>query len=136
MPIKAGWKWEILNMLATRAFLMCSHSYFIGHELTEIEKKISNNSKAISQIRRERPFNWIGIFLQAVRNLLGQEENPTLLSGDAYNEELALPLAIEVNDRSELHFLYLNKIILCYLFGDYRQACTKCCFEQNSIWIM
>jgi len=71
------------------------HSYFIGHELTEIEQKISNYSKAISQIRRERPFNWIAIFLQAVRNLLGHEENPTLLSGDAYNEELALPLAIE-----------------------------------------
>jgi predicted ATPase len=37
------------------AFLNGYHSYFIGHELTEIEQKISNYSKAISQIRRERP---------------------------------------------------------------------------------
>ena len=113
------------------AFLNCSNSYFIGHELTEIEQKISNYSKAISQIRRERPFNWISIFLQAVRNLQGQEENPTLLIGDAYNEELALPLAIEINDRIELHYLYLNKIILCYLFGDYRQAAQNAVLAEQ-----
>ncbi|MEG3941519.1 serine/threonine-protein kinase PknK [Microcoleus sp. S36b_A3] len=113
------------------AFLNSYHSYFIGHQLTDIEQKISNYSKAISQIRRERPFNWISIFLQAVRNLLGQEENPTLLSGDAYNEELALPLALEINDRIELHYLYLNKIILCYLFGDYRQAAQNAVLAEQ-----
>ncbi|MEG5035254.1 AAA family ATPase [Microcoleus sp. AT3-D2] len=113
------------------AFFNGSHSYFIGHELTELEQKISTYSKAISQIRRERPFNWSATFLQAVRNLLGQEENPTLLNGDAYNEELALPLAIEINDRTELHYLYLNKIILCYLFDDYRQAAQNAVLAEQ-----
>ena len=113
------------------AFVKGSHSYFIGHELTELEQKISTYSKAISQIRREKTFNLIATFLQAVRNLLGQEENPTLLSGDAYNEELAIPLAIETNDRTELHYLYLNKIILCYLFGDYRQAAQNAVLAEQ-----
>ena len=113
------------------AFVKGYHSYFIGHELTELEQKISTYSKAISQIRREKTLNLIATFLQAVRNLLGQEENPTLLSGDAYNEELAIPLAIETNDRTELHYLYLNKIILCYLFGDYRQAAQNAVLAEQ-----
>ncbi|MBE9128249.1 MULTISPECIES: ATP-binding sensor histidine kinase [unclassified Coleofasciculus] len=113
------------------AFFNNFHSYFIGNELTELEQKISTYRKAISQLRRERPFNWLSIFLQAVRNLLGQEENPSLLRGDACNEELAFPLALEKNDRTELHYLYLNKIILSYLFGDYRQAAQNAVLAEQ-----
>jgi tetratricopeptide (TPR) repeat protein len=55
-------------------------------------------------------------------NLLGRSENPSRLIGDAYNEEQWLPLAIQANDRLGIHLLYLNKLILCYLFGEEHQA--------------
>ncbi|MBD0388616.1 MAG: PAS domain S-box protein, partial [Nostoc sp. C3-bin3] len=104
------------------ASLVCDHSFFIDRELTALEQKMATYSKAISQIRRQNTFNYVAVFRQAVLNLLGQAENPSRLMGDVYNEEQAIPRAIAANDRSELHLLYLNKLILCYLFGDAHQA--------------
>ncbi|GAB4178509.1 MAG: AAA family ATPase [Coleofasciculaceae cyanobacterium] len=104
------------------AFFVCDHSYFIGHELTGLEQKMATYGNAISQIRRENPFNWVAMFRQAVLNLLGQSKNPSRLIGDAYNEEQWLPLAIKANDRLGIHLLYLNKLILCYLLGEEHQA--------------
>ncbi|MEG4108435.1 ATP-binding protein [Microcoleus sp. S13_C5] len=100
------------------AFCTCDHSYFIGRELTELEQQMATYSNAIAQIRRDSPFNWIAVFWQAVLNLLGRSENPIRLIGDAFNEEKSLP----DNDRTRLHFFYLNKLMLCYLFGEKHQA--------------
>ncbi|MBG1245115.1 AAA family ATPase [Nostoc sp. NZL] len=104
------------------AYNVCCHSYFVGQELTELEHKITTYSQAISQIRRENPLNWTAILWQTVLNLLDSSENPSRLIGCAYNEERSLPSAIQANDRPEIHYLYLNKLILCYLFGEYHQA--------------
>jgi predicted ATPase/signal transduction histidine kinase/tRNA A-37 threonylcarbamoyl transferase component Bud32 len=104
------------------AFFVCDHSYFIGHELTALEHKMATYGNAISQIRRENPFNWVAMFRQAVLNLLGRSKNPNRLIGDVFNEEQWLPLAIQANDRLGIHLLYLNKLILCYLFGEEHQA--------------
>jgi len=104
------------------AFFVCEHSYFIGRELIGLEQKMATYGNAISQIRRENPFHWVAMFRQAVLNLLDQSKNPSRLMGDAYNEEQWLPLAIKANDRLGLHLLYLNKLILCYLFDEKHQA--------------
>jgi signal transduction histidine kinase len=104
------------------AFFVCDHSYFIGHELTELEQKMATYGNAISQIRRDNPFHWVAMFRQAVLNLLGRSKNPSRLIGDVYNEEQWLPFAIQANDRLGLHLLYLNKLILCYLFAEKHQA--------------
>ncbi|HEY9741305.1 MAG TPA: AAA family ATPase [Coleofasciculaceae cyanobacterium] len=106
---------------------LCYHSYFIGQELTELEQKFATYSNAISQLRRENPFYWVAMLRQAVLNLLGQFKEPSYLMGNAYNEERSLPLAIKANDRTGLHLFYLNKLILCYLFGEADQA------RQNAV---
>jgi signal transduction histidine kinase len=104
------------------AFFICNHSYFIGHELTDLEEKIAAYGNAINQIRRENPFHWVAMFRQAVLNLLGRSNNLTSLIGDVFNEEQWLPLTIQANDRVGIHLLYLNKLILSYLFGEEHQA--------------
>ena len=104
------------------AFYTCDHLYFSGVELTQVEQEITIYNQAVRQIRRESPFNWTAIFLQAVQNLRDQGENPTQLTGKVYNEETCLPRALAANDRTELHLFYLNKLILCYLFGEVKQA--------------
>ncbi len=59
---------------------------------------------------------------QAVLNLLAKSENPCLLVGEAYNEEMMLPLHIAAKDRTAIFYLYFHKLILCYLFSEYSQA--------------
>jgi signal transduction histidine kinase/FixJ family two-component response regulator len=79
-------------------------------------------SNAIAQIHQEAALKWHQVFHQAVLNLLGFAENPCRLIGQAYNEEELLPLHLEAKERTATHFVFLNKLILCYLFGEFSQA--------------
>ncbi len=100
------------------ACYVCNHAYFIGRELTELEEQMVIYSNAITKIRRDTAFHWNAIFWQAVLNLLGRSENPVRLVGDAFNEEKPLP----DQDKTRFHFLYFNKLILCYLFEEKHEA--------------
>ncbi|MDV2994905.1 MAG: Serine/threonine-protein kinase PknD [Chroococcidiopsis sp. SAG 2025] len=104
------------------AYYACHRSFFVGESLTQLEQKTATYSKAIGQIRRENPSNWIAMLWQTILNLLGRSENPSRLIGSIYDEEQALSHAIAVKDGIEIRYFYLNKLILCYLFGDDRQA--------------
>ena len=104
------------------AFYLCDNAYFMGRELTGLEQQMATYTHAISQIKQESSFNWTATVWQAVHNLLGRSENPCRLIGDAYNEERSLPLTLKANDRLALQRIYLNKLILCYLFEEKHQA--------------
>ncbi|WP_442949508.1 hypothetical protein [Nostoc sp.] len=72
------------------AFHACYNSFFMGEELTQLEEKTATYSKAISQIRRENPSNWIAMLWQTILNLLNRSENPSRLIGSVYDQEQAL----------------------------------------------
>ncbi|HEY9831217.1 MAG TPA: AAA family ATPase [Stenomitos sp.] len=104
------------------AFSLCYYPFFAGQELTELEQQTAIYRKATHQIRRETPATWLAMLQQTILNLRGQSENPSRLVGCIYDEEQALSEAIAVKDGTSLHYFYLNKLILCYLFGEYKQA--------------
>ncbi|MBW4638638.1 MAG: AAA family ATPase [Gloeocapsa sp. UFS-A4-WI-NPMV-4B04] len=104
------------------AFSLCYCPFFAGQKLTELEQQTAVYRKATSQIRRETPSTWLAMLQQTILNLRGQSENPSCLVGCIYDEEQALSQAIAVKDGTSLHYFYLNKLILCYLFGEYEQA--------------
>ncbi|MBF2007518.1 MAG: AAA family ATPase [Chlorogloeopsis fritschii C42_A2020_084] len=104
------------------AMQKCQYSYYIGQELTKLEKEMATISNALAQLKQENALSWNQIFQQSVLNLLEPSENGCCLLGEVYNEEKSLPLLKEANDRTGLHYFYLNKLILCYLFGEYDRA--------------
>jgi PAS domain S-box-containing protein len=104
------------------AFSLCYYPFFAGQELTELEQQTAIYRKATHQIRRQTPATWLAMLQQTIVNLRGQSEHPSRLVGDLYNEEAALSRAIAVKDGTSLHYFYLNKLILSYLFGEYEQA--------------
>ncbi|QDL07467.1 serine/threonine protein kinase [Brasilonema octagenarum UFV-E1] len=104
------------------AYYVCHNSFFAGEELTQLKQKTATYSKAIDQIRRESPSNWLAILWQTILNLLDRSLNPSRLVGRLCNEEQALPHAIAVKDGTAIQMLYLHKVILCYLFEEYHQA--------------
>jgi GAF domain-containing protein len=104
------------------AVIICYYFFFAGHELTELEQQTAIYRKATSQIRRETLSTWLAVLQQTIFNLRGQSENPSRLVGYLYDEEQALSRAIAAKDGTGLHYFYLNKLILCYLFGEYEQA--------------
>jgi predicted ATPase/GAF domain-containing protein len=100
----------------------CQYSYWSGLELKSLEREMASYGKAIAQINQETALKWHQIFHQVVLNLTGLAENPCRLIGEAYNEEQFLPVHIQLNERTIVHYVFLNKLILCYLFGEFTQA--------------
>jgi PAS domain S-box-containing protein len=100
----------------------CYHSYFLGKELSGLEQEMATYSHTIHQLRQERTFNYNELFRQIVLTLLDRSENRCHLIGEAFNEEQLLPLLLQANDREFIHQVYLNKLILCYLFEDLTEA--------------
>ncbi|NEP58335.1 MAG: AAA family ATPase [Symploca sp. SIO2G7] len=113
-----------LEFAAYCACFSCQHCYFIGKELTELALEMETYGIAIEQMGQGQAaaFYYHQIFQQLVLNLSGSNEYPTRLIGTAYNEDKLLSLHLEVNDRNAINYVFLSKLILCYLFGDFPQA--------------
>jgi PAS domain S-box-containing protein len=104
------------------AYQKCEYLYFSGLELTELEQEMQNYSHAIAQLKQETCLNYHQIFWQAVLNLQGQVNNPCCLQGVVYNEQQGLNRYLANNDSLGFQYFYINKLILCYLFGQFTQA--------------
>ncbi|MGK7921109.1 MAG: AAA family ATPase, partial [Trichodesmium sp.] len=100
----------------------CGYSYLAGISLDELEPEIENYSNSLKQLKQENNYYYNQVSHQAVLNLLGDEKNPELLSGKAYNEEKFIPFYEKINDRYALFQIYLHKLILSYLFGNFQQS--------------
>ncbi|PHJ68629.1 histidine kinase [Nostoc linckia z18] len=101
------------------------HTYLMGQELTIVAQEMATMSHVLTRLKQENALNFHQIFQQSVLNLLNISENPCILQGEVYNEEIGLPKLINAHDRTGLHHFYFNKLILYYLFGDYSQAQTN-----------
>ncbi|AFY35092.1 ATP-binding sensor histidine kinase [Calothrix sp. PCC 7507] len=108
-------------------------SYFIGKELTQLEREMVTNSNAITKIKQDRAFNWNSIFRQIVLNLLGNVENPCYLIGESYNEDKMLAIHLQAKDGVGLLYLYFGKLHLCYLFQNFHEAIKNAAIVQNYI---
>ncbi|MDZ8188921.1 MAG: AAA family ATPase [Nostoc sp. ChiSLP02] len=103
----------------------CQHLYFLGEELPNLEKEIAAISDVLALLKQENTLSWNNIFHQSVLNLLDPAVNQCCLIGEVFNENESLPLLQTANARTGLHYFYLNKLILCYLFGEYQQAAAN-----------
>ncbi|MCZ0900817.1 hypothetical protein ON021_13010, partial [Microcoleus sp. HI-ES] len=75
-------------------------------------------SLVLENFQQTTTLNYCRIYHQVVLNLLGKAENACVLTGQALNEEELLPQLIAANEFTGLHYFYVHKLILCYLFGD------------------
>ncbi|MGV2390776.1 MAG UNVERIFIED_CONTAM: hypothetical protein LVR29_29010 [Microcystis novacekii LVE1205-3] len=86
---------------------------------------------AFVKLKQENTRNYLKIYGQTVLNLLGRSENPSRLEGQYYQETVMLPYHLEANDLYGLCALFVNKLYLCYLFGQYEQAIENANQAQN-----
>ncbi|MBW4679154.1 MAG: AAA family ATPase [Microcoleus vaginatus WJT46-NPBG5] len=98
------------------------YSYFVGSELAHLEREMAIYTDAIRKIKQETALNYLAAYRQAVLNMIGKSQNPCILSGEAYNEQLMLPLHQQTNDQMAIYILYFNKTLLCYWFEHYSEA--------------
>jgi tetratricopeptide (TPR) repeat protein len=61
-------------------------------------------------------------YCRTTLNLMGYSNEPCRLIGEVYNEKIQLKRYQQANDKNGIHYLYLNKCILHYLFQEYAPA--------------
>ncbi|MGF1673473.1 MAG: AAA family ATPase [Rivularia sp. (in: cyanobacteria)] len=101
------------------------YSYFTSQELNSLKQEMAAISDVLIQFKHTTTFNQYRTIQQVILNLLGESQQPYILIGKAYNENEILPQQLEANDRIGLHFVYIHKFILCYLFEEFEQAATN-----------
>ena len=107
------------------------HLYFMGHNLSALKGEMATASHTLASMKQENALAWNQVFKQAVLNLLGDSETPWELIGTAYNETESVPFQIAAGDRTALHYVYLNKLILCYLFDNISQAVENAALAES-----
>ncbi|ODH00267.1 serine/threonine protein kinase [Nostoc sp. KVJ20] len=101
---------------------ICQYSYFLGQELNSLEQDIRAYSHVLENFKQGTTLNYCRIFWQTVLNLLGKAENPCILTGEALNEAEFITQLVNANELTGLHYFWLHKLILCYLFENLSEA--------------
>ncbi|MEG4352573.1 AAA family ATPase, partial [Microcoleus sp. LAD1_D3] len=109
------------------------NSYCVGQELAVVEREAAKYSDTIQKLKQERNFHYLNLNRQKVLNLMGQSKNPCRLIGDVYDESKRLPLDLEANDQTVVFHTYLEKLTLCYLFGEYEEALDNAALAEKYI---
>ncbi|MGK7904405.1 MAG: AAA family ATPase, partial [Hormoscilla sp.] len=99
------------------------YSYFSGMALSELDRQLTAYQDSLTRIRQDTAVNYINMYRQNVRNLLGEGgEHAWKLQGVDYDEEQMLPRHKEASDLYAVANFAVLKLILCYLFGHYEEA--------------
>ncbi|MCC5616033.1 trifunctional serine/threonine-protein kinase/ATP-binding protein/sensor histidine kinase [Nostoc sp. CHAB 5836] len=92
------------------------HAYIAGQELTKLANELAIYGTALEKINQKTALNYNNIYHQVVLNLIEPKTTPWELVGAAYDERSMLALHEQTNDGTGLWLLFVNKLMLCYLF--------------------
>ncbi|SMD42837.1 Predicted ATPase [Aquiflexum balticum DSM 16537] len=119
---KVGFETGAIEYACINVNIYCNHSYLGGKPLTYCESKMKMFSEQMLKYKQETNYNYNEVYRQAVLNLLGMSENPTVLSGEAYDEYKMAPIHEARKDRAGTFLIHINNLMLKYLFHQYDEA--------------
>ncbi|WP_375473875.1 AAA family ATPase [uncultured Nostoc sp.] len=109
------------------------HSFWLGKELWVLEKELIAYCDSLKKINQQVALTWNSVYLQTVLNLKGSFENVDCLIGEAYDEQSMLPIHQQVNDLYTINHLFVNKLMLSYIFGKYFKAVENAAIAEKSL---
>lgn len=105
------------NALVSQAIL----SLLTGQELTAVEREMASAYETVAGFKQSAYLQFT-VFWQLVLNLLGQAADALRLQGAVFDEDAMIPLYTKDNNLACLFISYFCKLLLCFLFQDFRQA--------------
>jgi len=111
-----------LEYAAFSAHVFCQHAFFLGMQLNDLDQEMESYLALIAKLKQRKQLGYSQIFRQAVLNLLGQCENPTVLDGELFDEAARLQELAGCRDGSGLFAVHFLEAMLCCLFRRYPEA--------------
>ncbi|MGB1243639.1 MAG: hypothetical protein ACPG49_14010, partial [Chitinophagales bacterium] len=107
------------------------YALFSDKNLGNIHKEAVSYYETIKTLKVANPTHRMQLYLQLVKNLSHNVDHPTKLSGDFFEEETAVSILESNKNYFALFLYYCFKLILSYLFGDFKTALKHVkAFEQ------
>lgn len=114
--------------------LYCSHSFLMGVPLDGLIDTTRDAVKVIAQLHQASPLLFTQIYQQIILNLADpKQQTPWEINGEICQEEPLLEGLLEVKNASTLGHIYVNKLMLCYWFGQYDEA--EALIEVTAPWM-
>lgn len=104
------------------AVAYCYNAFFSGRNLQEVTEEMEKYLQRLKRLSHESAYHLLSIHTQAALNLTEPVENPMVLTGRVHNEPEAIRLYAENNGHIGFCNIYIYKLMLAYLFGNYREA--------------
>ncbi len=97
-------------------------TFFCGQELSSVESEMINFSVVLGQINQYSAQGYVDITRQMLQNLMETMSQPDALIGVAYDEIVMVPKHHQNKDLFPLAIVYIYKMLLAYVFGNYPAA--------------
>ncbi|MGB1580290.1 MAG: adenylate/guanylate cyclase domain-containing protein, partial [Nevskiales bacterium] len=104
------------------AALYCMQAWFAGKPLAALSDDMRVFGNALRKSRHETAQRWHEIYTASVQLLRTADSDPLQLKTRHFDEALIKTLTPSSRDAGVGFHYRLNKLILCYLFGDLKQA--------------
>ena len=104
------------------AHIYCYCSLYTGAELVELEQTTAKYTESLGQLQIETSRGYNQLLHQTMLNLTGRSDDPCRLIGESYDERDMLPRHVAARDEFAIFILYHYKLMLLFLFEDFRQA--------------
>jgi predicted ATPase/signal transduction histidine kinase/CheY-like chemotaxis protein/tRNA A-37 threonylcarbamoyl transferase component Bud32 len=124
-----GIKSGALSYAIAGAFHKFQYSYFCGLELTKLEREIATYSHELPEISSKISLN---NYLSFNRKVFLCLIDPSQNTGEHFQEKDFSNSQI-IYDQMDFCFLFLNELILCYLFAKFTEAVENAVSAERSL---
>ncbi len=113
-----------LEFAAYSAILYCGFTLYSGVEkdLSAFQGEMSTFGRSLRQLNLMSIFHYLQMVQQTVHDLRRGRPEAKVLQGEYYEEDAMLPRHLEAHDQNGLFYLHAYKLLINYLYGDYKQA--------------
>ncbi|MEG3988358.1 AAA family ATPase [Microcoleus sp. S28C3] len=112
---------DFLN--AGYSIAICFYDHlFGGVALDDWALEIENYCVVLATLKQDSPLAYLKATQQTVQNLTEVVKQPDLLIGTAYDETVMFPKQYQNNELTVLAVVYIYKLMLAYIFGNYTNA--------------
>lgn len=98
------------------------HRFFNGDDIGNLAQYLAHQHTLLSRLRQDVSLKLLELLQQVVSNLRQPTDTPHLLNGRFFSERLHLDRYQTEGANNALFCIYLNKLMLAYLFAHYHQA--------------
>ncbi|MBD3887107.1 PAS domain-containing protein [Phormidium tenue FACHB-886] len=109
------------------------HSFFIGRELVELDRRMTTYEEAIRQIKLGVVARWAQTHRQPILNLIGYPSNSTRPTNEL--PEKGSNLLQDKSDAVNTYYTHLHKLFLHCLFSEYAKAIESSTILENYLII-